>query len=560
MNTNRPPNNTPHRDLSLRGKTARLTPQFSSIKKTTTISDPHDTTTTPRRRKAAALCHERLQFRTNSQSKRNHSFIESSPIAAPTEDGDRFIPNRAVAASSSALSSSCKGRYEFDGFKSNAHKHHNAKSLSKDKRDHFLYQSLIIDDYERISQQPKALFAFSGSRQQKRRASDPFCHDIIRPFPLIDDCYNDDDIMLSHQDKKPRRQQDIPKTAFKVLDAPDLRDDFYLHLLSWSKADVLAVALNDSVYLVSGHGRSVTRLMSLRPIGNHNPRPHYVTCVCWNEIEPHYLAVASSEGIVYVFDAVHVQCIVALKVPPVYREQAQRDIATVIAWNRSTLCAGGQQGLLYFWDLQSANRHACFKALHPHRGNVCSLAWHSDRTQFATGGNDNLVMLHDVRNPRQPLLVLRGHSAAVKALSWCPFQRDTLVTGGGSVDQTIKIWKTSAPTGPLQKSIPAGDQICTFEWNPIHHELISASGYLQSELVVWQFPQMRRITELKYHSKRILYTAMSPDGSTIVTGGGDERLALWQVNPPSPYSGRTAATRSRSLLPLLPEALNRPIR
>jgi WD40 repeat protein len=381
--------------------------------------------------------------------------------------------------------------------------------------------------------------------------------------------------MLLHQDKNPRRPHDIPKTAFKILDAPDLRDDFYLHLLSWSKADVLAVALNDSVYLVSGHKRSsVTRLVSLRPttIGS-NRQQHYitcVTCVSWNEVDPHYLAVASSEGIVYVFDAVHAKCIIALQVPPVsYREQqeAERDIATVIAWNGTTLCAGGKEGLVYFWDLQSANRHTCYKALHPHRGHVCSLAWHSDRTQFATGGNDSLVMLHDIRHSQQqPLLVLRGHSAAVKALSWCPFQRDTLVTGGGSVDQTIKIWKTSASTtgGPLQKSIPAGDQICTFEWNPIHPELISASGYLQSELVVWQFPQMRRITELKYHRKRILYTAMSPDNSTIVTGRGDERLALWQVNPPSttPHnsSGRTSATSRRQLLPLLPEALNRPIR
>jgi hypothetical protein len=147
MNTKRPPNNTPHRDLSeLRGKAARLTPQFSSIQKTTTISDQHDATTTPRRRKPA-LCHERLQFRTNSQSKRNHSFLESSPIAVATEDGDRFIPHRAVATSASS-----KGHYEFDGFQSNAHKHHNAKSLSKDKRDRFLYQLLIVDDYyERIS-------------------------------------------------------------------------------------------------------------------------------------------------------------------------------------------------------------------------------------------------------------------------------------------------------------------------------------------------------------------------------------------------------------------------
>ena len=43
----------------------------------------------------------------------------------------------------------------------------------------------------------------------------------------------------------------INKMPFKVLDAPQLQDDFYLNLVDWSCQNVLAVGLNRSVYIWS---------------------------------------------------------------------------------------------------------------------------------------------------------------------------------------------------------------------------------------------------------------------------------------------------------------------
>jgi cell division cycle protein 20 (cofactor of APC complex) len=37
---------------------------------------------------------------------------------------------------------------------------------------------------------------------------------------------------------------------------------------------------------------------------------------------------------------------------------------------------------------------------------------------------------------------LQGHKAAVKALAWCPWQRNLLATGGGSSDKTMRFWNT----------------------------------------------------------------------------------------------------------------------
>ena len=59
----------------------------------------------------------------------------------------------------------------------------------------------------------------------------------------------------------PRRAtRKISKTPFKVLDAPELQDDFYLNLLDWSSQNMLSVGLGAAVYLWSACTCQVRRL------------------------------------------------------------------------------------------------------------------------------------------------------------------------------------------------------------------------------------------------------------------------------------------------------------
>ncbi len=52
----------------------------------------------------------------------------------------------------------------------------------------------------------------------------------------------------------------LPKSPERVLDAPDLVDDYYLNILDWSKTNVVAIALRDQVYLWTAHTAEITRL------------------------------------------------------------------------------------------------------------------------------------------------------------------------------------------------------------------------------------------------------------------------------------------------------------
>lgn len=48
------------------------------------------------------------------------------------------------------------------------------------------------------------------------------------------------------------------------------------------------------------------------------------------------------------------------------------------------------------------------------------------------------------RKTDAPGTVLSQHTAAVKGLAWCPWQRRTIATGGGSGDHMIRFWDARA--------------------------------------------------------------------------------------------------------------------
>lgn len=47
------------------------------------------------------------------------------------------------------------------------------------------------------------------------------------------------------------------QTPYKVLDAPELQDDFYLNLVDWGQGNILGVGLGSCVYLWSASNSKV---------------------------------------------------------------------------------------------------------------------------------------------------------------------------------------------------------------------------------------------------------------------------------------------------------------
>ena len=298
----------------------------------------------------------------------------------------------------------------------------------------------------------------------------------------------------------------VSKVPFKVLDAPDLADDFYLNLVDWGGSNILGVGLGSCVYMWNSSSGRVTKLCDLQD--------DIVTSVSWIQRGTH-VSIGTNKGLVQIWDA-----------------EKQRRLRTMtghtarvgaLAWNDHILTSGSRDRLIYHRDVRQADQY--LRKLVGHKQEVCGLRWNTEDGQLASGGNDNKLMVWD-KLSETPLYKFSEHTAAVKAIAWSPHQHNLLASGGGTADRRIKFWNTS--TGQCIQELDTGSQVCNLAWSKNSNELVSTHGYSQNQIVVWKYPSMTQVASLTGHTYRVLYLAMSPDGQTVVTGAGDETLRFWK--------------------------------
>ena len=82
----------------------------------------------------------------------------------------------------------------------------------------------------------------------------------------------------------------ISKVPYKVLDAPQLQDDFYLNLVDWSATNVLAVGLQGAVYIWSAATSIVQKLCEVNVESGDQ-----ITSVNWSQ-KGNHLAVGTHQG------------------------------------------------------------------------------------------------------------------------------------------------------------------------------------------------------------------------------------------------------------------------
>lgn len=341
-----------------------------------------------------------------------------------------------------------------------------------------------------------------------------------------------------------RPTRHISSAPARILDAPDLLDDYYLNLLSWGANDVLAVALGSAVYLWNAKSGDITELLNLEG-------DDYVSSVSWTASGNH-VAVGTAGGETQLWDTT------AVKQLRTMNGHSAR--VGALSWNEHVITSGSRDTTAVHHDVRS-RRHAVGTLRH-HTQEVCGLSWSPDGTTLASGANDNTLCLWDASvgegrfSTASPRFTLTDHQAAVKALAWCPFKRNTLASGGGTADRCIKIWNSQ--TGGLLNSVDTGSQVCALLWSHTEEELLSSHGYAENQLCLWKYPSMVKTKELKGHTSRVLHLAASPDGRQVVSGAGDETLRFWDVfAPPSKSSkgsgggkigaGRLEAEGARSL-------------
>ncbi|CAL1538847.1 unnamed protein product [Lymnaea stagnalis] len=302
----------------------------------------------------------------------------------------------------------------------------------------------------------------------------------------------------------------IPKEPERILDAPDLLDDYYLNLLDWSVGNILTVALGSAVFLWNADNGTITQLMELATTDD------YVSSVSWVP-ESAVLAVGLSTGVVQLWDTDQQKLIRSM---PGHASRVGS-----MSWNKHILSSGSRTGAIHHHDVRVANHHVA--TLQNHTQEVCGLRWSPDGRYLASGGNDNLINIWSNQMASSPpVYTLSDHQAAVKAMAWCPWKSYLLATGGGTADRNIRLWNVQS--GASVGAYDTESQVCSILWSQEHKELISGHGYALNHLRIWKYPAMTKVVDLIGHRSRVLCMAMSPDGSTIASAAADETIRLWK--------------------------------
>ena len=324
---------------------------------------------------------------------------------------------------------------------------------------------------------------------------------------------------------KKNHKRHISKTAEKMLDAPNLLDNFYLNLLDWGSKNILSVALSNEVYLLNTETFQTQLLMSL----SENVK---ITSLSWINSGT-VLAIGNQFGEILLYDTIKLEKIRSMS--------GNYGRVGTLSWNNYILSSGGKDQKIFNHDVR-IKKHI-ISQLKGHKGEICQLKYNNDGLLLASGGNDNLCLIWDVRkinnklndisnyneiNGNKPLITINYHLGAVKAISWCPWIRNFIATGGGNNDQSIKFFNVD--NNNLVNCINTGSQVCCLLWNKREKELISSHGFNKNYICIWNYPKMNKVTELKGHMMRVLYLTMSPDECFIASGAGDETLRFWRIN------------------------------
>jgi WD40 repeat protein len=372
-----------------------------------------------------------------------------------------------------------------------------------------------------------------------------------------------------------------------VLDAPQLRDDYYCTLLAYSpSAKCLAVGLGDFVHLWSERsGVDTPQSLNAIPITSVLDVQH-VTSLDFSSIQGSQaiLAVGRADGRVTLwspfdseprFDATQpkpVSCVSWR--PTTIQRPSLRDRAMTVATEE--LIIGDEVGHIYFYSIEwpSENQSALFgwhgamtllARMVIHTQQICGLAWASDGELFASGGNDNNCFLFETRkvlrtdsstgNTPAALDVRQGPhgesiytvtdrsgyvlhlqhntarhkwtlNAAVKAMAFCPWQCGLLAIGGGSNDRCIHFYHTRS--GTCLATIDCAAQVTSLVWSQTRREIAATFGFAQPEhpyrIAVFAWPSCEQVVSVPWWDEnRALCAVAYPGGPTSAPTNDDDQ-------------------------------------
>lgn len=201
--------------------------------------------------------------------------------------------------------------------------------------------------------------------------------------------------------------------------------------------------------------------------------------------------------------------------------------------NETTIYSGNRNGYIHVYDRRSKRTDANLA----HDAGVCGLKWNLDRTLLASGSNDDTVKIWDPRDMKKPTRTIK-RNAAIKALSWHPYDPKLLVSGGGTADRKIVMHHVDVDKEIWE--IQTGSQISSVEWVDKSHVITTHgknkrdaslhSGFMDCDVKIWNCDYgLLRTTGAK-QTDRIMSGVITPNRDRFITAGCEDVLCILDLN------------------------------
>jgi WD40 repeat protein len=211
----------------------------------------------------------------------------------------------------------------------------------------------------------------------------------------------------------------------------------------------------------------------------------------------------------------------------------------------TTLASGEHQtGAIHFWDVGTGKSTG---VLESGRGSVWSVAFSPDGKTLASGGyvvrlnGGGVVRLWDL-SERALALEIPAQPVAKIALS--PDGRRVAGTGytkragGQQIDGLVQLWHPR--TGELQRTwtiaLDGRTGVNPVAFSPDGKLVAAGSAAGETtkhrkpgEVFLWQVASNRLVWRQSCHDDDVTCLAFTPDGKTLVSGGHDKAVKLWQI-------------------------------
>lgn len=199
-----------------------------------------------------------------------------------------------------------------------------------------------------------------------------------------------------------------------------------------------------------------------------------------------------------------------------------------------TLASGGEDHLVRLWDVRTGHLR---QTLRGHSREVRSLCFSPDGRTLASGSLDDTIRLWNARTGvfKAVWRVGRGEEDGITALTFSP---DGRVLASGSGDEVgrhggLRLWNSA--TGQTRQTVRLQQGVCSLDFSRDGRHLLVGSGSNDGENLyagqwaIWNAKQLR--PEVVHRMNGPIYAVrFSPRGDFLAVGGEGDAMELWQAS------------------------------